>query len=84
MYGSGTGSEDMLLAQVLRNCAVCHSLEAGRHITGPSPEGAYERKAASAEDFERYSDALKRSAVTWTEEYLDKWPIRSGSFPATA
>lgn len=31
------------------------------------------QKAASSKDFLRYSDALKKSGVTWNEKTLDQW-----------
>jgi cytochrome c len=54
-------------------CAACHSLEAGRHLTGPSLAGVYGRKAGTAEGFRRYSDALKSSNLVWSEDTLDAW-----------
>lgn len=54
-------------------CAACHSIEPGRHMTGPSLAGLWGRKAGSVENFLRYSDAMKNSGVTWDEQTLDKW-----------
>lgn len=42
-------------------------------MTGPSLAHVWGRKAASARDFMRYSDALKRSGVAWDETALDGW-----------
>jgi cytochrome c len=60
-------------AQVFRQCAACHSTVADEHLTGPSLAHVWNRKAGTAGGFMRYSDALKRSAVTWSEATLDKW-----------
>jgi len=60
-------------AKLFRACAACHSLAPGRHMTGPSLAGVWERKAGTAEGFPRYSDALKSSGVTWNAQTLDAW-----------
>lgn len=60
-------------AQLFRQCAACHSVQPGEHMTGPSLAHVFRRKAASAEGFQRYSEALKRSGVQWNEASLDKW-----------
>ena len=59
-------------AQLFRQCAACHSLIAGEHMTGPSLAHIWNRKAG-AQDFLRYSDALKHSGVAWNEAALDAW-----------
>ena len=48
-------------------------MEPGRHLTGPSLAGLFGRKAGTAEDFRRYSDALKSADLVWDEETLDAW-----------
>jgi cytochrome c len=60
-------------AKVFQQCAACHSIKEGEHLTGPSLAHAWGHRAASAKDFQRYSDALKRSGVTWNEKTLDQW-----------
>lgn len=60
-------------AKAFRACAACHSLQPGRHMTGPSLAGLWERKAGTAEGFPRYSEALKSSGVTWNAQTLDAW-----------
>ena len=42
-------------------------------MTGPSLAHVWNRKAGSTAGFMRYSDALKRSGVTWKAGTLDKW-----------
>lgn len=60
-------------AQQFRQCAACHSMAPGEHLTGPSLAGVVGRAAASVEGFGRYSQALQESEIVWTEETLDKW-----------
>ncbi|HEX5092652.1 MAG TPA: c-type cytochrome [Burkholderiales bacterium] len=60
-------------ARVFQACAACHSLEPGRHLTGPSLGGIWGRKAGTETDFRRYSEALKRSDIVWGETTLDRW-----------
>jgi cytochrome c len=60
-------------ANILGQCLGCHSTEPGEHLTGPSLAKVINRRAASLTDFTRYSDALKRSNLTWNEATLDKW-----------
>ena len=60
-------------AQLFRQCAACHSTVQGEQLTGPSLAHVWNRKAASAEGFSRYSDALTRSGLTWNAATLDKW-----------
>lgn len=60
-------------AQVFQQCAACHSVKPSEHMTGPSLARVWNQKAASAEGFARYSDAMKRAGVAWNEATLDKW-----------
>jgi cytochrome c len=60
-------------ARAFQACAACHTLEPGRHMTGPSLAGIWRRKAAGEAGFQRYSEALKRSGIVWSETTLDKW-----------
>ncbi len=59
--------------QVFRACIACHSLEPGKHRTGPSLAGIWGENAGTVEGFSRYSPALKSTDVTWTAETLDAW-----------
>jgi cytochrome c len=52
---------------------MCHSLDPGRHLTGPSLARIVGRKAATVEGFDRYSDALRRAPIEWTEATLDRF-----------
>jgi cytochrome c len=55
-----------------RTCAVCHTVEAGKNKIGPSLAGVVGRKAGSVQGF-NYSEPMKKSDVTWTEENLEKY-----------
>lgn len=58
--------------KVFNRCKACHSIEAGQNRVGPSLAGVVGRKSGSAAGF-TYSDAMKNSNLTWTEENLDKY-----------
>lgn len=60
-------------AQAFRACAACHSIEPGRHLTGPSLANVFGQKAGTVAGFPRYSKALKDSAVVWDAQSLDTW-----------
>jgi cytochrome c len=76
-------------ASVFRACVACHSVAPGEHMTGPGLANVWHRKAGTVAGFTRYSDAMKRSDITWTDAALDKWlsnperllPGTSMSFP---
>jgi cytochrome c len=53
-----------------RRCGGCHTLD--RDKEGPRLRGVYGRVAGSVESFQ-YSDVLKKSKITWTDETLDQW-----------
>jgi cytochrome c len=60
-------------AKTFRACAACHSTRAGEHMTGPSLGKIWQQKAGTVEGFQRYSDAMKKANLVWTEQALDKW-----------
>ena len=55
---------------VFNKCKACHQVD--KNAVGPHLGGVVGRKAASVEGF-AYSDALKKSGLTWDEATLDKW-----------
>ena len=58
---------------VFARCAICHNVDSGGHNgLGPNIVGVAGRKAASLPDFS-YSDALKSSGITWTDDKLSEW-----------
>ncbi len=72
-------------AQAFRQCAACHSLESGQHLTGPSLAGVVGRPAGTAPGFTRYSEALATSGLTWDAETLDRWLADSAALvPGTS
>lgn len=60
-------------ARAFRSCAACHALRPGEHRTGPSLAGIVGRTAGTVEGFRRYSPALQKAEVVWTEDMLDAW-----------
>ncbi len=67
-------------ARVFQACAACHSTKPGEHLTGPSLAGVWGHKAGTAQGFQRYTEALKRSGVTWSASSLDKWLTNPDAF----
>ena len=59
--------------RVFGACSACHSLQAGKSMTGPSLANIWNKKAGSDPHFSRYSDALKSSSVVWDDNTLDAW-----------
>lgn len=54
-------------------CKACHQVGPGaKNSLGPVLNGIVGRAAGTVEGFE-YSDAVKNSGITWTEENLLKW-----------
>lgn len=60
-------------ATAFQVCAACHSTTPGEHMTGPSLAHIWQRKAGTVEGFRRYSEAMKKANLVWTEQTLDKW-----------
>jgi len=54
-------------------CVVCHSVEPGVHLTGPSLARALGHRAGTVEGFTRYSEPLKRATRVWDAATLDRW-----------
>lgn len=55
-----------------RQCSTCHATQAGQNKIGPSMSGIVGRKAAEVPGFQ-YSDAMKGSNITWTDDVLAKY-----------
>jgi cytochrome c len=53
-----------------KRCGGCHALE--RDKEGPRLRGVYGRAAGTIDSFQ-YSEALKKSKITWTDETLEQW-----------
>ena len=57
---------------VFNQCKICHSLEAGKNLVGPSLHGVIGRKAGSVPGY-AYSPAMKNADVTWNDNTLSKY-----------
>ena len=66
--GRGTG--------LFQQCAPCHSVEPGLHLTGPSLAAIWGRRAGTVGGFARYSAALKHAGIIWDAATLDRWLAR--------
>jgi len=72
-------------SRVFGQCAACHSVVPGEHMTGPSLATIWEKKAGHVDGFSRYSETLKRADVVWTEATLDRWLVNPGKLlPGTS
>ncbi len=58
--------------EIFKKCNACHSADTSKNTFGPSLVGVINRKAASLPRF-AYSEALKKSGLTWTEANLRRW-----------
>ncbi len=77
---AGAAGDPLQGAQAFRNCVACHSIDAGQNLTGPTLAGVLGRKAGGLASFHRYSDALKRSGIVWSEQTLDAWIANPAAF----
>lgn len=57
---------------IFNRCKICHSLEPGKNIVGPSLHGVIGRKAGTGDNF-TYSEAMKSSGIVWDDETLEKY-----------
>jgi cytochrome c len=53
-------------------CSICHSVQQGRNLIGPSLFGLFGRKAGQVPGF-HYSEANKASDLTWNATTLDPY-----------
>jgi cytochrome c len=60
-----------------KRCTGCHALD--NEKAGPRLRGVYGRSAASVASFP-YSDALRKSGITWDSDTLDKWLTDTDAF----
>mgnify|MGYP001472047247 CR=1 FL=1 len=72
-------AEEAAGKQVFHQCAACHSLDSSKNAFGPSLYNVVGRKAGSMPRFD-YSEALKASNITWTEDNLRQWIAGNDTF----
>ena len=66
------GGEAVAGKLVFRKCQVCHSLEAGKNVLGPSLAGIMGRKSGAEPNY-AYSPAMKDANLTWDGKTLDAY-----------
>ena len=72
MLSTGAVAEEPGETLFKKNCAICHTLEAGKNKIGPSLAGVVGRKAGSVSGF-TYSAANKNSGDIWDAQTLDTY-----------
>ena len=66
--------------RVFLMCRSCHSTDKdGRHKVGPNLNGVFGAKAGTKADF-KYSDAVAKSGITWSEETINEWLVKPKDF----
>ena len=71
-----SGGDPTRGAALFQQCAACHSVEPGVHLTGPSLAAIWNRRAGTVPGFVRYTDALEHAGTTWDAATLDRWLAR--------
>ena len=66
-------------AQVFAQCKICHSLEPGKNMLGPSLHGLIGRKAGSVPGYP-YSPAMKNANIVWSDDTLSKYLVDPKAF----
>jgi cytochrome c len=59
-------------AKVFNKCKACHVADEPQNRVGPHLVGLFGRPAGSVEGF-KYSDAMKGSGITWSEETVAEY-----------
>ena len=54
------------------NCSICHSVQPGRNLVGPSLFGVVSRPSGQVTGY-HYSDANRKSGLTWDVATLDHY-----------
>jgi cytochrome c2 len=72
MLSTGAVAEEPGETLFKKNCAICHTVEAGKNKIGPSLAGVIGRKAGSVLGF-AYSAANKSSGDVWNAQTLDSY-----------
>ena len=79
MLSTGAVAEEQGETLFKKNCAICHTLEAGKNKIGPSLAGVVGRKAGSVPGF-AYSAANKNSGDIWDAQTLDIYLVDPRKF----
>jgi cytochrome c len=73
LFSHAAFAQDVTLGkEKYQDCVSCHSIKPGENLLGPSLFGIYGRKAGAVEGY-RYSNALKKSGITWNEDSLNRY-----------
>ena len=65
--------------KVFKKCKACHTVEAGKHKSGPSLAGIMGKKAGTVDGFKKYK-ALKDADFTWDEATMSEWLTNQKKF----
>ena len=68
----GDSADNAAGQAIFNRCKICHALEAGKNMVGPSLHGIFGRKAGTADNF-TYSEAMKSSGIVWDDDTLTKY-----------
>ena len=58
-------------------CSICHTAQPGRNLVGPTLFGVVNRPSGHIPNF-HYSDANRKSGLTWTVATLDRYLTAPG------
>ena len=71
--GQASGQDAAAGEKVFAVCKACHQVgDTAKNAVGPVLNGLFGRKAGSVEGYS-YSDANKKSGITWTDEEFTKY-----------
>jgi cytochrome c len=70
--GPGAAADIAAGQAIFNRCKICHSIEAGKNMVGPSLHGIFGRKAGTVDNF-AYSEAMQKSGIVWDDETLTKY-----------
>ena len=65
--------------RIFNKCKACHSLAAGKKRIGPSLHGVFGKTSGMVPKF-RYSSAMKKAKIVWSEKTLDAYLTKPKKF----